>query len=165
MVKIFTKTSFNACVFAATTILLLTQTLTAQVPVKKREAPKKPAVQVYPSNQVKTYPANNDLPLIRLITMQEAIKNSGYMRITEAKLTTYDEFAAQTGQYKSMYSNNRKIWMITGYVPGKYSYSRGRMTCTSRVKIVAVVDAETGDSFGRSINCPPGNETSTMSIP
>jgi hypothetical protein len=166
MVKIFTKTSLKACVFATIATLLLAQIVAAKkAPIKKNPMPTNQAVQKYPGNLVKKYPANNDIALVRLITMQEAIKNSGYMRITEAKLTTYEEFAAQTGQYKSMYSNNRMIWIITGSVPGKYSYSRGRMTCIAGVKIVAVVDAETGDSFGRSINCPTGRETSTMSIP
>ncbi|BDA71833.1 hypothetical protein CAL7716_059990 [Calothrix sp. PCC 7716] len=94
MVKIFTNTSLKTCIFAAITTLLLIQTATAKNPIKKIEAPSVPAVQVYPGNQVKTYPANNDLPIVSLITMQEATKNSGYMRITEAKLTTYGEFAA-----------------------------------------------------------------------
>jgi hypothetical protein len=165
MVKIFTKSSSNAYIFAAITTLLLSQIVVAQAPVKKREAPKNPAVQVYPSNQVKTYPANNDLPLVDLITMQEAIKNSGYMRITEAKLTTYGEYAAKTGEYKKMYSNNRMIWMITGYVPGRLSEIKGRFTCIAGARIITLIDAETGDGFGRSINCPPGNVRSTMSIP
>lgn len=165
MVKIFTKSSSNAYIFAAITTLLLSQIVTAQAPVKKNEAPKKPAVQVYPGNQVKTYPANNNLPIVSLITMQSATKNSGYLRITEAKLTTYEEFAAKTGQYKKIYSNDRMIWMITGFVPGKHVSSRGRMTCIANAAITEVIDAETGDSFGRSIKCPPGNDRSTLSIP
>lgn len=164
MLKIFTKTSLSVCILPIIAILL-TQIVAAQAPVKKNPAPTNPPKQAYPSNQVKTYPANNDLSLVQLITMQEAIKNSGYMRITEAKLTTYGEYAAKTGEYKTMYSNNRMIWMITGYVPGLFVPIKGRYTCIAGAKIVALVDAETGDSFGRSINCPPGNERSTMSIP
>lgn len=165
MLKIFTKTSFNACVFGVIATLLLTQIVTAQKPIKKDEAPKNQPVQKYSGNQVKTYPADNDLPIVSLITMQEATKNSGYMRITEAKLTTYEEFAAKTGQYKKIYSNNRMIWMISGFVPGKHTSSRGRMTCIAGAKIIEVIDAETGDSFGRGIKCPPGNDRSTLSIP
>lgn len=163
MVKIFTKTSLKACVFTVIATLLLAQIVTAKkAPIKKNPAPTNPPL--YPSNQVKTYPANNDLPLVRLITMQQATKDSDYMRITEAKLTTYGEYAAKTGEYKKMYSNNRMIWMITGYVPGTFSYAKGRAICIAGAGIITLIDAETGDFFGRSINCPPGNKRSNFNL-
>ncbi|WP_322663218.1 hypothetical protein [Nostoc sp. DedQUE09] len=84
------------------------------------------------------------------------------MQITEAKLTTYEEFAAKTGEYKSSISNNRMVWIVTGFVQGELRMSRGRSVCTDNAKLVEVRDAETGDSFGRSIYCPPNNQVNFM---
>ncbi|BDA71832.1 hypothetical protein CAL7716_059980 [Calothrix sp. PCC 7716] len=69
-----------------------------------------------------------------------------------------------TGEYKKIYSNNRMIWMISGFVPGEHTSSRGRMTCIAGAKIIEVIDAETGDSFGAGIKCPPGNERSNFNF-
>ncbi|MEH2434705.1 MAG: hypothetical protein V7K25_10720 [Nostoc sp.] len=85
------------------------------------------------------------------------------MQITEAKLTTYEEFAAKTGEYKSSISNNRMVWIVTGFVhQGELRMSKGRSVCTDNAKLVEVMDAETGDSFGRSIYCPPNNVINFM---
>ncbi|WGV24753.1 hypothetical protein [Halotia branconii] len=155
MANIFTITLLSAFVFASTTNLLLVQTATAQpVQIKK------------PTNSgVQIYPANNKLSASRLISIESAIKNSSNMRITEAKLTTYSDFAAQTGLYKSSISNDRMVWIVTGFVVGELRMSRGRSVCTDNAKIVRVIDAETGDAFGNSIYCPPNNEINVMQIP
>ncbi|MCW5314185.1 hypothetical protein GTQ43_10330 [Nostoc sp. KVJ3] len=151
MVNIFKIASLSAFVFAVTTNLLLVQIVTAQ-PVKQVN-------QVKPINSaVKIYPANNNLLPSRLITIEGAIKKSSNMRITEAKLTTYHEFTAKTGAYTSSISSNRMVWIVTGFVVGELRMSRGRSICTNNAKLVELIDAETGDTFGRSIYCPPNNE-------
>lgn len=158
IVNIFTITSLSAFVFASTTSLLLVQTVTAK-PVQT----KKQVNQPIPFNsRVRIYPANNSLPASRLIPIERVIKKSSKMQITEAKLTTYEEFAAKTGLYKSSVSNNRMVWIVTGFVQGELRMSKGRSVCTDNAKIVEVMDAETGDSFGRSIYCPPNNEMNFM---
>ncbi|MEH1870105.1 hypothetical protein [Nostoc sp.] len=158
IVNIFIITSLSAFVFADATSLLLVQTVTAK-PVQT----KKQVNQPIPFNsKVRIYPANNGLPASRLITIERVIKKSSKMQITEAKLTTYEEFAANTGDYKSSISNNRMVWIVTGYVQGELSMSRGRSICTDNAKLVEIMDAETGDSFGRSIYCPPNNEINFM---
>ena len=161
MVNTFKIALLSAFIFAVTTNLLLVQTVAAQpLQIKKQ------VNQVRPTNsEVQTYPANNNLPASRLMTIENAIKKSINMQITEAKLTTYKEFAAKTGLYKSSISNNRMVWIVTGFVPGELRMSRGRSVCTANAKIVAVIDAETGDSFGRSIHCPQNNEINFMQIP
>lgn len=157
-VNIFTITSLSAFVFANTTTLLLVQTVTAK-PIQT----KKQVNQPIPFNsKVQIYPANNTLPASRLITIESVIKKSSKMQITEAKLTRYEEFAVQTGEYKSSISNNRMVWIVTGFVQGELRMSRGRSVCTDNAKLVEVRDAETGDSFGRSIYCPPNNEINFM---
>ncbi len=157
-VNIFTITSLSAFIFAITTNLLLVQTVTAKpVQTKKR------VNQAIPFNsRVRIYPANNSLPASRLMTIESVIKKSSKMRITEAKLTTYEEFAAKTGEYKSSISNNRMVWIVTGFVQGEFRMARGRSVCTDNAKLVELTDAETGDSFGRSIYCPPNNEINFM---
>ncbi|MDZ8065585.1 MAG: hypothetical protein RMY64_08080 [Nostoc sp. DedQUE08] len=101
-VNIFTITSLSAFLFANTTNLLLVQTVTAK-PLQT----KKPVNQPIPFNsKLRIYRANNSLPASRLITSESAIKKSSKMQITEAKLTTYEEFAAKIGEYKSSISNN-----------------------------------------------------------
>ncbi|MEH2146184.1 hypothetical protein [Nostoc sp.] len=158
MVNIFTITSLSAFVFASATTLLLVQTVTAK-PVQT----KKQVNQARPLNSgVRIYPANNSLPVSRLITIEGAIKKSSNMQIAEAKLTTYEEFAAQTGMYKSSISTNRMVWIVTGFVQGELRMSKGRSVCTDNAKIVELIDAETGDSFGRSIYCPPNNQINFM---
>ncbi|OYD95037.1 hypothetical protein CDG77_11090 [Nostoc sp. 'Peltigera membranacea cyanobiont' 213] len=158
MVNIFTITSFSAFVFASTTTLLLVQTVTAKpVQIKKQVNQAKPL-----NSGVRIYPANNSLPASRLITIERAIKKSSNMQITEAKLTTYEEFAAQTGMYKSSISNNRMVWIITGFVQGEFRMSKGRSVCTDNAKLVELIDAETGDSFGRSVHCPLNNQINFM---
>jgi hypothetical protein len=153
MINLFTISSL----LAGITNLLLVQTVTAK-PVTK-----KPANQANPINSaVKIYPANNNLPATRLISIESVIKKSSKMQITEAKLTTYEEFAAKTGLYKSSISNNRMVWIVSGLVPGELRMSRGRFICTSNAKVVEVTDAETGDSFGRSIHCPKNNEINNI---
>lgn len=52
-------------------------------------------------------------------------------------------------------AKNRMVWIITGFVPGKYSYIR--RTCITGAKILGLVDAETGDSLGSFVHCPSGN--------
>ena len=161
MVNIFTIASLSAFIFAGTTNLLLAQPVTAKPPQTKKQVN-----QARPINSgVRIYPANNNLPASRLITIESVIKKSSNMQITEAKLTTYEEFAAETGQYKSSISINRMVWIVTGFVQGELRMSRGRSVCTDNAKIVQVIDAETGDSFGRSIHCPPNNEINFMQIP
>lgn len=161
MLKIFTNILFKSCIFASSTILLV-QIVKAQAPVKKNEQPSIKPAQLYPINEVKGYPGNSNLPLDIFITMQEAIKNYDYMRITEAKLTTYGEFTARALGYNSTYSENRMVWIIRGFVLGKYSYiGRVEHTCIAGARILALVDAQTGDSLGRFVNCPPGNERKT----
>lgn len=158
MVNIFTITSLSAFIFASTTTLLLVQTATAK-PVQT----KKQVNQPIPFNsRIRIYPANNSLLASRLITIESVFKKSSKMRITEAKLTIYDEFAAKTGEYKSSISNNRMVWIVTGFVQGELRMSKGRSICTDNAKIVEVTDAETGDSFGRSIYCPPNNVRNFM---
>ncbi|MBN3922870.1 hypothetical protein [Nostoc sp. NMS4] len=153
MINFFTKT-----VFTSITTLLLVQTVTAQpVPTKKQ------VNQPIPFNsRVRIYPANNSLPASRLMTIESVIKKSSKMRITEAKLTMYEEFAAKTGEYKSSISNNRMVWIVTGFVQGELRMSKGRSVCTDNAKIIEVTDAETSDSFGRSIYCPPKNVINFM---
>lgn len=154
MINILTLSSL----IAGVTSLLLVQTVTAK-PVKT----KKQVNQASPSNSaVKIYPANNNLPATRLITIESVIKKSSNMTITEAKLTTYEEFAAKTGLYKSSISNERMVWIVSGFVSGELSIAKGRIICTNNAKIVAVIDAETGDSFGRSIHCPKDNEINNI---
>jgi hypothetical protein len=154
MVNIFKITLLSTFVFASTTTLILVQTVTAKpVQIKKQINQAKPL-----NSGVRIYPANNMLPASRLITIEGAIKKSSNMQITEVKLTTYEEFAAQTGMYKSSISNNRMVWIVTGFVQGELRMSRGRSVCTDNAKLVELIDAETGDSFGRSIYCPPNNE-------
>jgi hypothetical protein len=154
MVNIFIITSLSASV----TTLLLVQTVTAK-PVQT----KKQVNQAKPFNsEVRIYPANNSLPASRLIPIERVIKKSTKMQITEAKLTTYEEFAAKTGEYKSSISNNRMVWIVTGFVQGELRMSKGRSVCTDNAKIVEVTDAETSDSFGRSIYCPPNNVINFM---
>lgn len=156
--NIFTITSLSAFVFAGATTLLLVQTVTAK-PVQT----KKQVNQPIPFNsRVRIYPANNSLPASRLITIERVLKKSSKMQITEAKLTTYEEFAAKTGEYKSSISNNRMVWIVTGFVQGELRMSRGRSVCTDNAKLVELMDAETGDSFGRSIYCPPNNVINFM---
>ena len=156
-VNIFTITSLSAFIFASTTTLLLVQTVIAK-PVQT-----KPVNQPIPFNsKVRIYPANNSLPASRFMTIESIIKKSSKMRITEAKLTIYEEFAAETGEYKSSISNNRMVWIVTGFAQGELRMSRGRSVCTYNAKLVEVTDAETGDSFGRSIYCPPNNEINFM---
>ena len=158
MVNIFTKTSFSTFVFASATTLLLVQTVTAKpIQIKKQVNQAKPL-----NSGVRMYPANNSLPASRLITIERALKKSSNMHITEAKLTTYEEFAAQTGMYKSSISNNRMVWIVTGFVQGEFRMSKGRSVCTDNAKLVELIDAETGDSFGRSIHCPPNNQINFM---
>ncbi|MEH2241541.1 hypothetical protein [Nostoc sp.] len=53
-----------------------------------------------------------------MITIEGALKKSSNMQIAEAKLTIYEEFAAQTGMYKSSISTNRMVWIVTGFVKG-----------------------------------------------
>ncbi|MHC0066941.1 hypothetical protein ACWATR_29195 [Nostoc sp. UIC 10890] len=155
-VNIFTITSLFAFVFADA--LLLMQTATAK-PVQT----KKQVNQARPLNSgIRIYPANNSLPASRLISIERVIKKSSKMQITEVKLTTYEEFAAKTGLYKSSISNNRMVWIVTGFVPGELRMSKGRSVCTNNAKIVEVTDAETSDSFGRSIYCPPNNQINFM---
>ncbi|MEH2090379.1 hypothetical protein [Nostoc sp.] len=157
-VNIFTITSLSAFIFASTTILLLVQTAIAK-PVQT----KKQVNQPIPFNsRVRIYPANNSLPASRLMTIESVIKKSSKMRITEAKLTTYNEFAAKTGEYKSSISNNRMVWIVTGFVQGELRMAKGRSVCTDNAKLVELTDAETGDSFGRSIYCPPNNQINFM---
>ncbi|MHC5753801.1 MAG: hypothetical protein ACYTXF_24845 [Nostoc sp.] len=96
------------------------------------------------------------------MTIESVIKKSSKMRITKAKLTTYEEFVAKTGEYKSSISNNRMVWIVTGFVQGELRMAKGRSVCTDNAKIVELRDAETGDSFGRSIYCPPKNEINFM---
>ncbi len=159
MSNIFTITLLFAFVFAGATTLLLVQTVTAKPPVQA----KKQVNQPIPFNsRVRIYPANNSLPASRLITIERVIKKSSKMQITEAKLTTYEEFAAKTGEYKSSISNNRMVWIVTGFVEGELRMSRGRSVCTDNAKLVELTDAETGDSFGRSIYCPPNNVINYM---
>ncbi|MDZ8263138.1 hypothetical protein [Nostoc sp. ChiQUE01b] len=156
--NLFTITSLSAFIFASTTTLLLVQTATGK-PVQT----KKQVNQPIPFNsKVRMYPANNSLPATRFITIESVIKNSTKMRITEAKLTTYEEFAAKTGEYKSSISNNRMVWIVTGFVQGELRMSKGRSVCTDNAKLVELRDAETGDSFGRSIYCPPNNVRNFM---
>lgn len=158
MVNIFTISSLSAFVFAGITTLLLMQTVTAK-PVQT----KKQVNQARPLNsEIRIYPANNSLPTNHLMMIERVIKKSSNMQITEAKLTTYEEFAAKTGLYKSSISTNRMVWIVTGFVLGELRMSRGRSVCTDNAKIVEVIDAETGDSFGRSIYCPPNNEINFM---
>ena len=158
MVNIFTITSLFAFVFADATTLLLMQTATA-----KAVQTKKQVNQARPLNSgIRIYPANNSLPASRLITIERIIKKSSKMQITEVKLTTYQEFAAKTGLYKSSISNNRMVWIVTGFVQGELRMSKGRSICTNNAKIVEVIDVETSDSFGRSIYCPPNNEINFM---
>ncbi|MDF2387875.1 hypothetical protein JMG10_40915, partial [Nostoc ellipsosporum NOK] len=153
--------SLSAFIFAATTNLLLVQAVTAKpVQTKKQANPAKPI-----NSEVRIYPANNNLPASRLMTIESVIKKSSKIRITEAKLTTYKEFAAQTGQYKSSISADRMVWIVTGFVQGELRMSRGRIVCTDNAKIVQVIDAQTGDSFGRTIHCPPNNQINYMHIP
>ncbi|QLE42954.1 hypothetical protein FD723_22595 [Nostoc sp. C052] len=134
------------------------QTVTAK-PVQT----KKQVNQLIPFNsRVRIYPANNSLPASRLITIERVLKKSSKMRVTEAKLTTYEEFAAKIGEYKSSISNNRMVWIVTGFVEGELRMSKGRSVCTDNAKIVEVTDAETGDSFSRSIYCPPNNQINFM---
>ncbi|MHC5595031.1 MAG: hypothetical protein ACYTXC_03535 [Nostoc sp.] len=158
MVNIFTITSLSAFVFASTTSFLLMQTVTAK-PVET----KKQVNQPIPFNsRVRIYPANNSLAASRLITIEGVLKKSSKMQITEVKLTTYEEFAAKTGEYKSSISNNRVVWIVTGFVQGELRMSKGRSVCTDNAKLVEVTDAETGDSFGRTIYCPPNNVINFM---
>ncbi|MBD2447365.1 hypothetical protein H6G76_09320 [Nostoc sp. FACHB-152] len=153
MINLFTISSLLVGIIN----LLLVQTVTAK-PVTKKQVN-----QANPINSaVKIYPANNNLPAARLITIESVIKKSSKMQITEAKLTTYEEFAAKTGLYKSSISNNRMVWIVSGFVPGELSTARGRFICTSNAKVVEVTDAETGDSFGRSIHCPKNNEINNI---
>ncbi len=158
MFNIFTITSLSAFIFATTTTFLLVQTVIAKpVQTKKQVNPPIPFYSI-----VRTYPANNSLPTSRLMTIESVLKKSSKMQITEAKLTMYEEFAAKTGEYKSSISNNRMVWIVTGFVQGELRMSRGRSVCTDNAKLVEVTDAETGDSFGRSIYCPPKNEINFM---
>ncbi|MFN6488156.1 MULTISPECIES: hypothetical protein [unclassified Nostoc] len=158
MFNIFTITSLSAFIFANTITLLLVQTVTAK-PVQT----KKPVNQAIPFNsRVRIYPANNSLPASRLMTIESVIKKSTKMRITEAKLTTYEEFAAKNGEYKSSISNNRMVWIVTGFVQGEFRMAKGRSVCTDNAKLVELRDAETGDSFGRSVHCPPNNQINFM---
>jgi len=151
MVNIFTIALLSTFVFVGTTNFLLVKIVTAQ-PVKQVN-------QARPINSaVKIYPANNNLPASRLITIESAIKKSSNMRITEAKLITYQEFTAQTGAYTSAISTNRMVWILTGFVRGELRMSKGRSICTNNAKLVELIDAETGDTFGRSIYCPPSNQ-------
>ncbi|MEH2168461.1 MAG: hypothetical protein V7K41_17760 [Nostoc sp.] len=156
MFNIFTITSLSAFVFASTTNLLLVQTVTAQPkPVQTKKQINQPTRL---NSGVRIYPANNSLPASRFIPIESVLKKSSKMRITEAKLTTYEEFAAKTGEYKSSISNNRMVWIVTGFVQGEFRMSKGRSVCTDNAKLVELRDAETGDSFGRSVYCPPNNQ-------
>jgi hypothetical protein len=156
-VNIFTITSLSAFIFASTSTLLLVQTVIAK-PVQT-----KPVNQPIPFNsRVRIYPANNSLPASRLMTIESVIKKSSKMQITEAKLTTYEDFAAKTGEYKSSISNNRMVWIVTGFVQGEFRMAKGRSVCTDNAKLVELRDAETGDSFGRSVHCPPNNQINFM---
>lgn len=122
--------------------------------------------QAIPRNsELRIYPANNNLPESRLIPLDRVTKKFRNIQITEAKLTTYQEFAAKMGLYKSSISTNRMVWIVTYFVQGELRMSKGRSICTDRAKIVEVIDAETGDSFGRAIHCPQENEIDFMAIP
>ncbi|WP_334983518.1 hypothetical protein [Nostoc sp.] len=159
MINIFTITSLlSAFVFASTISLLLMHIVIAK-PIQT----KKQVNQPIPFNsRVRIYPANNSLPANRLIPIERVLKKSSKMRITEAKLTTYEEFAAKTGGYKSSISNNRMVWIVTGFVQGELRMAKGRSVCTDNAKLVELTDAETGNSFGRSIYCPPNNQINFM---
>ncbi|RUT05160.1 hypothetical protein DSM106972_039810 [Dulcicalothrix desertica PCC 7102] len=142
----------------AATLFLAPSVIAKPVQIKK-------PVKLEPTTTIKTYAANNNLPASRLMTIKSAIKRAIPMRLTEVKLTTYEEFAAKTGEYKSAISTNRMVWIVTGFVPGEFRMSGGSSICTDNAKIVEVIDAETGDILSRPIYCPPENTIDYMRLP